>query len=150
MVRRTNLDNLTKGAKPALHAAEPNWETLQGLVERATNAIADARRKTNTLATRFATAYNAAFWLARAALEASGYRLAGSEGHRTIVFQCLAHTLEWESDRWRRLDDIHRFRNRFDYGDIIDVSEDQVDTITTDAQALLTDLLKTFPKTKLK
>jgi hypothetical protein len=44
-----------------------------------------------------------------------------------MVFQCLAHTVEWEADRWRRLDDIHKLRNRFDYGDIIDVSG-QVET----------------------
>ena len=148
MVRRANLDNLTKGARPALHAAAPNWDVLKGLTERAINAIFDARRKTNTLATRFATGYNAAFWLARAALEASGYRLAGSEGHRTMVFQCLAHTLEWDDDRWRRLDDLHRLRNRFDYGDIIDVPEGQVEAIVADAQALLDDVLRAFPRAK--
>jgi hypothetical protein len=64
------------------------------------------------------------------------------------VFQCLAHTVEWENERWRRLDDIHRFRNRFDYGDIIDVSEDQVETTIADAQALLDDVVKIFPRTK--
>ena len=148
MVRKTNLENLTKGLKPALHAAEPNWETLQGLTHRATQALADARRNNNALATRFSAAYGAAFWLARVSLEAAGYRLAGSEGHRTLVFQCLAHTVEWENDRWRRLDDIHRFRNRFDYGDIIDVSEDQVETTIADAQALLHDVVKIFPRTK--
>lgn len=150
MVRKTNLDNLTKGQRPTLHAAEPNWETLQGLTGRASDAIADARRKNNTLTTRFATAYNAAFWLARTALEASGYRLTGTDGHRTMVFQCLAHTLEWEDTRWRRLDDIHKFRNRFDYGDIIDVSQDQVETIIADAQTLLHDVLRTFPNSKPK
>jgi uncharacterized protein (UPF0332 family) len=150
MARKTNLDNLTKGQRPALHAAEPNWETLKGLTDRASKAIADARRKNNALATRFATAYNAAFWLARVALEACGYRLAGSEGHRTMVFQCLAHTVDWEDNRWRRLDDIHRLRNRFDYGDIIDVSETQVETIIADAQTLLEDVLRSFPNAKPK
>jgi uncharacterized protein (UPF0332 family) len=148
VVRRTNLENLAKGARPALHVAEPDWAILKGLTSRASSAIADARRKSNALATRFAAAYNAAFWLARVALEASGYRLAGSEGHRTMVFQCLAHTVEWENNRWRRLDDIHRLRNRFDYGDIVDVSEEQVETTIADAQALLEDVVRTFPKAK--
>lgn len=121
---------------------------MRGLADRAAQALADARRKTNALATRFATAYNAAFWLARVALEAAGFRLAGAEGHRTTVFQCLAHTLEWPADRWRRLDDIHRFRNRFDYGDIVEVPESQVETTIADAQALLDDVLATFPKLK--
>jgi len=31
-----------------------------------------------------------------------------------MVFQCLAHTVEWENHRWRRLDNLHRLRNRFD------------------------------------
>ncbi|MFC4309263.1 hypothetical protein ACFPN2_09240 [Steroidobacter flavus] len=150
MVKKANLDNLTKGAKPALHAAEPNWDTLRGLTDRASKALVDARRKTNTLATRFSAAYGAAFWLARASVEAAGYRLAGSEGHRTMVFQCLAHTVEWEAGRWRRLDDIHRLRNRFDYGDIVDVSEAQVETAIADAQALLDDVLKIFPALKPK
>lgn len=67
-----------------------------------------------------------------------------------MVFQCLAHTVEWEADRWRRLDDIHRLRNRFDYGDIIDVSEAQVETAIADAQALLDDVLNIFPTLKPK
>lgn len=65
-----------------------------------------------------------------------------------MVFQCLAHTLEWDDDRWRRLDDLHRLRNRFDYGDIIDVPEGQVEAIVADAQALLDDVLRAFPKVK--
>lgn len=67
-----------------------------------------------------------------------------------MVFQCLAHTVEWEVGRWRRLDDIHKLRNRFDYGDIIDVSESQVETTIADAQALLDDVLSTFPSLKPK
>ena len=65
-----------------------------------------------------------------------------------MVFQCLAHTVEWENDRWRRLDDIHRLRNRFDY--IVDVSETQVETTIADAQELLEDVFRTFPKTMSK
>jgi hypothetical protein len=53
---------------------------------------------------------------------------AGSDGDRTMVFQCLAHTVEWENHRWQRLDNLHRLRNRFDCGDIVDVSESQVET----------------------
>ena len=63
-----------------------------------------------------------------------------------MAFQCLAHTVEWENDRWRRLDDLHRFRNRFDYGDIVDVSEDQVETLTADARDLLESVREAFPK----
>lgn len=123
---------------------------MSGLAERAADALRDARRKSNTLATRFAAAYGAAFWLARVSLEATGYRLAGADGHRTTVFQCLAHTIEWPAQKWRRLDDVHRLRNRFDYGDIVDVSESQVEAIIADAQALLDDALAAFPQLRLR
>lgn len=146
MVKKANLENLTRGARPALHVAEPNWDTLSGLVERAADSLGDARRKSNTLATRFAASYGAAFWLARVSLEAAGYRLAGAEGHRTTVFQCLAHTLDWPEEKRRRLDDVHRFRNRFDYGDIVDVPESQVEAAIADAQTLLDDLFTAFPR----
>lgn len=145
MVIKKNLENLAKLKPPSLHAADPNWETLKGLVERAAQALADAEKKANSLATRFSAGYGAAFWLARVALEASGYRLAGSQGHRATVFQCLEATVEWKPERWRRLDDLHRFRNRFDYGDIVDVAEDQVETIIADAKRLFADVIDAFP-----
>jgi uncharacterized protein (UPF0332 family) len=147
-VKKDNLDNLTKGPKPSLHASPPNWDTLKGLVERAAESLADAKKKANGMPTRFAAAYSAAFWLSRVALEACGYRLAGAEGHRVTVFQSLANTLEWETARWRRLDDLHRLRNRFDYGDIVEVSEQQVETAIKGAEDLLQDIIKTFPAAK--
>lgn len=113
-MNRENLDNLTKGPKPLLHRAAADWEVLRALVLRGAESLQDARNRTNSLATRFAAAYSAAFWLARVALEGCGYRLAGADGHRTTLFQCLAHTLDWEAARWRSLDDLHRFRNRFE------------------------------------
>jgi hypothetical protein len=65
-VSKAHLENLSKGAKPSLHAAPPDWDTLQALVQRAADALVDARNEANSLATRFAAAYGAAFWLARA------------------------------------------------------------------------------------
>jgi uncharacterized protein (UPF0332 family) len=124
----------------------PNWDTLRGLAECAAESLADAKKEANSSPTRFAAAYRAAFWLARAALEACGYRLAGSEGHRVAVFQCLANTLEWDALRWRRLDDMHKLRNRFDYGDVVEVSEQQLQSAVAGAQDLLDDVLRTFPE----
>lgn len=109
-MKKEQLDNLTKGSRPSLHPCTPNWQTLKGLVARAKDSIADASKKTNSAPTRFAAAYGAAFWLARAALEACGYRPAGSEGHRVAVFQNLANTLDWDASRWRPLDDMHKLR----------------------------------------
>lgn len=108
----------------------------------------DARNDQNSCATRFSAAYGAAFWLARAALEACGYRLAGAEGHRTILFQSLGSTLDWEPSRWRRLDDYHKFRNRFEYGDMVEVSERQVAAAIESARELLDDVARAFPRIK--
>ena len=147
-MNRTNLENLSKGSRPSLHAATPNWDTLKGLVQRAAESLDDSRKTENSLATRFGAAYGAAFWLARVALEACGYRLAGAEGHRTILFQSLGSTLDWDTDQWRRLDDFHRFRNRFEYGDVVEVPEQQVQTAIAAAQELLEDIMRAFPETK--
>lgn len=147
-MKKEQLENLTKGSRPSLHPCTPNWETLKGLVARAKDSIGDASKKTNSAPTRFAAAYSAAFWLARAALEACGYRPAGSEGHRVAVFQSLANTLDWDAPRWRRLDDMHKLRNRFDYGDIVEIPTQQLESAISGAQDLLEDLLKTFPNLK--
>jgi uncharacterized protein (UPF0332 family) len=133
-------------SSPSLHPANPNWDTLKGLVERATESLADARRTDNSAATRFNAAYSAAFCLARVALEACGYRLADAAGHRVTVFQNLANTLEWDGPRWRRLEDTHRLRNRFDYGDVVEVSESQLKSAIAGAKDLLDDVLRSFPK----
>lgn len=67
---------------------------------------------------------------------------------RAAVFQNLANTLEWDALRWRRLDDLHKLRNRFDYGDMVEVSEQQLDTAIAGAQDLLDDVLRAFPQIK--
>jgi uncharacterized protein (UPF0332 family) len=87
-----------------------------------------------------------AFWLARVALESAGYRLAGVDGHRSLAFQCLVHTVEWGDERARRLTELHRLRNRFDYGDIVEVSVEQVEVMISDARDLLAAVREAFPE----
>ena len=68
--------------------------------------------------------------------------------HRVTVFQTLAHTLEWDHAQWRKLDDLHKLRNRFDYGDVVHIPEGHVETAVASAQALLDDVLRAFPTAK--
>lgn len=147
-MNKANLDNLTRGTAPALQVEAPNWDTLKGLVQRAQQSLVDARNDEVSLNSRFSVAYSAAFWLSRVALEACGYRLAGAAGHRVVVFQCLEHTLDWSPDQWRPINDLHRFRNRFDYGDIFEASEAQVEVLINGAQEMLDDILRLFPRTR--
>jgi uncharacterized protein (UPF0332 family) len=147
-MNKSQLENQTKGQRPALHAQPPDRDTLKGLVERATDSLKDAKNNTNSVATRFNAAYSAAFCLARVALEACGYRIAGSEGHRVTVFQNLANTLEWKAEKWRPLEDTHRLRNRFDYGDLVEVSEAQLNAAIDGTQDLLKDVQRVFPEVR--
>ena len=40
-----------------------------------------------------------------------------------IVFQCLAHTLDWPASRWRVLDAAHHKRNLAEYEGFLEVEE---------------------------
>lgn len=71
----------------------------------------DAANNSLSYASRFDLAYNAAHGFALAALRCSGYR----SDSRYIVFQCLPHTLGYESDEWRLFDLAHRRRNLAEY-----------------------------------
>jgi len=64
------------------------------------------------------------------------------------VFQSLANTLDWDAPRWRRLDDMHKLRNRFDYGDVVEIPAQQLESAISGAKDLLGDLVKTFPNLK--
>jgi hypothetical protein len=43
---------------------------------------------------------------------------------------------------------MHRLRNRFDYGDVVEVPEQQLASAIAGAQDLLDDVLRVFPKLK--
>jgi hypothetical protein len=42
----------------------------------------------------------------------------------------------------------HRLRNRFDYGDVVEVSEPQLESVIAGAQDLLDDFLRVFLKVR--
>jgi hypothetical protein len=110
-MRKEALDNLTRGARPALHAAEPNWDTLKGLVGRAAEGLEDARQFRNTVQCRLR---RAAFYLARVA--ACGTALPVP---KVIAWRCFRILPTRSNGRGH----AGRLRNRFDYGDVVEVSE---------------------------
>ena len=87
---------------------------------------------------RFISAYNAAHAAALAALRWHGYR---SE-NRYTVFQCLAHTLNWSTSRWRVLDAAHKKRNLAEYEGFLEVEESAI----ADLHALVTELIADVEK----
>ena len=68
----------------------------------------------------------------------AGYR---SE-NRFTVFQCLAHTVQWEAERWRALDLAHQKRNRAEYEGSFDVEESTVAELIVLAKELIADVAK--------
>ncbi|KMQ76867.1 hypothetical protein Msub_13081 [Marinobacter subterrani] len=61
-------------------------------------------------------------WSTFASLRHLGYR----SDNRYLVFQCLQHTLDLPSAKWRILDQAHRKRNLAEYEGFIDVDESLV------------------------
>ena len=53
-----------------------------------------------------------------------------------MLFQSLANTVDWSPAQWRALDDFHKFRNRFEYGDIFELPEHQVESVIAAASSL--------------
>jgi hypothetical protein len=100
--------------------------------------ILPARTKEVSLNGRFAGAYSASHAAALAALRWHGYR---SE-NRFTVFQCLAHTVQWESARWRVLDLAHQKRNRAEYEGSLEVEESTVAELILLAKELIADVVK--------
>ncbi len=90
-----------------------------GLVRSGEARLVDARRRENSLESRFDLAYNAAHALCLAALRRAGYR----PSKRYVVFQALPHSLGLGPEVWRVLDHAHSVRNRSEYEGGVAVDE---------------------------
>ena len=109
------LDNLVRIGRLA---AEPaSKREVDGLIESGTDRLHDAMNESLRIKSRFDLAYNAAFALSLAALRETGYR----SNSRYIVFQCLKHTLDIPSEKWRILDQAHSKRNLAEYSGEYDI-----------------------------
>ena len=125
------LENLARIGKLKAEAADPNERA--GLLRSASVRLIDAGRTSLALESRFDLAYNAAHAAALSALRAHGYR----SDNRYLVFQCLAHTLGFGSEKWRVLDQAHKKRNLAEYEGELDITESFVDELITVVTSLL-------------
>jgi hypothetical protein len=112
-----NLANLAKAGK--LKAEPGDQKEFDSLLRSAGRRLADSRRRSLALESRFDLAYNAGHSLALAALRWHGYR---SE-NRYLVFQCVEHTLGLGPDVWRVLALCHERRNVFEYKGEFEIDE---------------------------
>lgn len=127
------LDNLVRAGR--LKAEPGNESEARRMLGMARTRLADAHLSAASLEGRFTSAYNAAHSAALAALRWHGYR---SE-NRYLVFQCLAHTLDWPAARWRVLDAAHQKRNRAEYEGVLEVEESTVAELCELSAALIAD-----------
>lgn len=112
------LENLSGPTGPL--AAEPaDPAEFAGLCSHAERCLEDAKRKENSLESRFLLAYNAAHAYCLAALRHKGYRAR----HRYIVFQALPHTLGLGPEVWKTLSKAHNQRNLAEYEGHLELSE---------------------------
>ena len=135
------LDNLVKIGQLKREAS--NEAEIRGLLKSARSHLADAQLKQVSLNGRFSAVYSACHAAALAALRSHGYR---SES-RFMVFQCLAHTVQWEPARWRALDLAHQKRNLAEYEGHLDVEESTVAELIVLAKELIADVAKLIDKT---
>ena len=130
------LDNLVKIGQLK---REPSSDSeIRGLLQSARSHLADSQLKQVSLNGRFSAVYSASHAAALAALRWHGYR--GES--RFMVFQCLAHTVQWEPARWRALDLAHQKRNLAEYEGHLDVEESTVAELIALAKELISDVAK--------
>ena len=129
-----DLENLVRIGQ--LKPEPQNLSEVKRMIEMAKRRIADAYLANASTEGRFASAYSAGHVAALAALRWHGYR---SE-NRFTVFQCLAHTLNWSSAKWRVLDTAHRKRNLAEYEGYFEVEESTVDELCILVKVLITEV----------
>lgn len=110
------LDNLVRIRK--LKPEPPDAKEFAGMFRAGQTKLQDAGITGLSEDSRFALAYSAAHALSLAALRWHGYR----SDSRYVVFQCLQHTVELPSAKWRVLDKCHAARNLAEYEGQVDVN----------------------------
>lgn len=101
---RRELANLADIGQLRVEPGSP--EEIESLLSSGSERLAEARRESLALSSRFDLAYNAAYALSLSALRWHGYR---SE-NRHLVFQVLPHTLGLPATVWRVLAKAHQAR----------------------------------------
>lgn len=117
---RPELDNLVRIGQ--LKVEPRNEMEVRRMLAMARTRLADAHLSGLSIDGRFIGVYNAAHAAALAALRWHGYR----SDNRYVVFQCLAHTLNWSASHWRVLDSAHQKRNLAEYEGFLEIEDSAI------------------------
>jgi len=107
------LDNLVRTGQ--LVAEPTSRDEIERFLANARRLLEDASLENLSVETRFLTAYAAAHALSLAAVRACGLRPSQSKGHRALLFQVLAHTVDAPTEIWTALNRFHTKRNKSEY-----------------------------------
>ena len=121
------LENLLKISRGGLKVEPANQSEIDGLIRSAKRKRQDASIFGLGEESQFDLLYNAAHALALAALRRQGYR---SE-NRYLVFQALAHTVNFPAAKWRIFDRCHHLRNLAEYEGCFDVDQQLIEELAT-------------------
>lgn len=108
-----------------LKAEPPAQAEFEEMVSAAARLLSDASIPQLSLDGRFMLAYDAAYFLALAALRLKGYR----STNRYIVFQALEHTVSFPANKWRLLAKCHVDRNQGLYHGTFSVDQQILDEL---------------------
>jgi len=129
-----HLENLVKTG--GLKHEPPDHNESSGLLHSAKARLKDAHNTSLSFASRFDLAYNAAHALALYALRQKGYR----SDKRYLVFQCLAHTIDFDKTQVRIFSLCHDKRNLAEYEGYLDVDETLLKALLQATDALFVKL----------
>ncbi len=118
-----HLDNPVRTGSLKAEAAIPG--EISGLIRSGVARLRDAGNADLNLESRFDLAYNAAHALSPAALRRAGYR----SNSRYPMFQCLRHTLDFPSEKWRVLDQAHRKRKIAEYEGAAEIDTNLIEAL---------------------
>ncbi len=124
-----------------LKAHETSKKEIIQLMKVFSRDIKDAQTENLSIDRKFATAYNAALIVARAALAAKGYRTSG-EGNHYWTIKSLACTMELDHQTVNKLNKFRKKRNISDYEMTGAVTEQETVEMVSLAQLLYDHLEK--------
>lgn len=100
--------------------------------------LADAKRRENSITTRFKAANDSAHNFLLIALKAKGYRPTSDPGHRQILYDLLPSLVPGATAAKESLDRAHKIRNRLIYeGAELEVTEGMVEDVISGAESVL-------------
>lgn len=124
-----------------LERAESGREEIARYLTKIRRKLADSRKDSISLDSRFDIAFEGLLQIALAALRANGYRTTSDAGHQRLAIQLLPKSIGIEPSEIRTLDEYRKKRSIGLYEADFDPSEEEVKAVTVAVGKLLEKLV---------